>query len=247
MLFRYLFQEFKYLDHSFEQDSNESETARHVRLLLARHQQQHHQLKQLQRQGVAMNQTPFLVDGVQSDSNGSDDQFSSALPGDSYPDTDRHLASTEVDSNITDDEEVILMQRLSQSQARMEQIKRMLVNQRGFIVQALRLMAEGGRSGAPGQASSDDSNADPDERDRTLGSSVKHVAERLDPDVQDLESESSEVSHKNEKKLCPMCEAAFPTDVDEDEFELHVIEHFNYDEQDTLKYVGPDEGEVISQ
>ena len=35
-----------------------------------------------------------------------------------------------------------LLKRLEQSKARMEQIKRMLVNQRGFIVQALKQMAE---------------------------------------------------------------------------------------------------------
>ena len=39
--------------------------------------------------------------------------------------------------------ETELLRRLSQSQARMEQIKRMLVNQRGFIVQSLKMMAEG--------------------------------------------------------------------------------------------------------
>jgi len=36
-------------------------------------------------------------------------------------------------------------------------------------------------------------------------------------------------------RKCPMCEAEFPLNTSQDEFELHVVEHFSYDEAETLK------------
>jgi len=35
-------------------------------------------------------------------------------------------------------------------------------------------------------------------------------------------------------RKCPMCEAAFPKTVSHDEFESHVVEHFSFDESETL-------------
>jgi hypothetical protein len=75
------------------------------------------------------------------------DQFSSALPlpGDSFPHTNHTLAASSIMlSDVSDlglesangtDSDRELLRRLTQSQARMEQIKRMLVAQRGIIVQ----------------------------------------------------------------------------------------------------------------
>ena len=42
-------------------------------------------------------------------------------------------------------------------------------------------------------------------------------------------------------KLCPMCEAAFPGDVDPEAFESHVVEHFCFEEAETIKYVAQDD------
>ena len=40
-----------------------------------------------------------------------------------------------------------------------------------------------------------------------------------------------------ETKLCPMCEAVFPLEAEE-EFETHVMDHFSYDsDPDTLQYL----------
>jgi len=36
-------------------------------------------------------------------------------------------------------------------------------------------------------------------------------------------------------RCCPMCEVVFPLDIDQEEFESHVVEHFSYEESDTLK------------
>jgi hypothetical protein len=36
-------------------------------------------------------------------------------------------------------------------------------------------------------------------------------------------------------RKCPMCEAEFPMDTSQDEFEVHVVEHFSCDESETLK------------
>ena len=55
----------------------------------------------------------------------------------------------EIDGNeeeASSEDEQELLKRLGQGQARMEQIKRMLVNQRGFIVQALKQLTESNTS-----------------------------------------------------------------------------------------------------
>ena len=36
-------------------------------------------------------------------------------------------------------------------------------------------------------------------------------------------------------KCCPMCEIVFPADISQDEFESHVVEHFSYEESETLR------------
>eukprot|EP00092_Neocalanus_flemingeri_P030298 GFUD01032890.1.p1 GENE.GFUD01032890.1~~GFUD01032890.1.p1 ORF type:complete len:289 (+),score=90.20 GFUD01032890.1:51-917(+) len=36
-------------------------------------------------------------------------------------------------------------------------------------------------------------------------------------------------------RCCPMCEAVFPTEISHEEFESHVVEHFSYEESDTLR------------
>jgi len=36
-------------------------------------------------------------------------------------------------------------------------------------------------------------------------------------------------------KCCPMCEVLFPKNISQSEFETHVMEHFNYEESDTLR------------
>jgi len=38
-----------------------------------------------------------------------------------------------------------------------------------------------------------------------------------------------------QSKRCPMCEAAFPADISQEEFESHVVEHFSYEESETLR------------
>ena len=37
-------------------------------------------------------------------------------------------------------------------------------------------------------------------------------------------------------RCCPMCEAVFPADSSQEEFEGHVVEHFSYEESDTLRH-----------
>ena len=71
-------------------------------------------------------------------------------PGDSFPMTGNNLVAislSEIDGNEeASEDEQELLKRLGQGQARMEQIKRMLVNQRGFIVQALKQLTESNSS-----------------------------------------------------------------------------------------------------
>ena len=54
------------------------------------------------------------------------------------------IDGNEEEASSEDEQE--LLKRLGQGQARMEQIKRMLVNQRGFIVQALKQLTESNTS-----------------------------------------------------------------------------------------------------
>ena len=270
---------------------------------------------------------------------------SSQFPGDSFPATAHQLHATSMGDDIEDDdcenvnrnridfqddiEEFIangsnegndteqeLLRRLGQGQARMEQIKRMLVNQRGFIVESLKQLAvsnmvigdrqQNGRreednltngdsfsskqTCANCQKNSYTNNKDSFERDRTLGRSVAitdfnaatHNLQRINsslsvpidtitnqpatPKPIDIASQSETIMDNlasgnlgtvtvnngeateltsssalyNGMRLCPMCEAAFPPNsVSQEDFELHVVEHFNFDEAETLRYIPP--------
>ena len=163
------------------------------------------------------------------------------MPGDSFPATGQQLVASSLmapsssldklnlDIDPSDED---LLRRLQQSQARMEQIKRMLVNQRGFIVQALKQLAENTQKINNNSSSKSDCQCaetqviDLEEKDRTLGGTYKYSASVIKEDKKDCED-----------KLCPMCEAAFPQDVDEETFESHVVEHFCFEEAETIKYV----------
>ncbi len=75
------------------------------------------------------------------------------------------------------------------------------------------------------------------ERDRTLGKgSMVNFG---------LNESSSEEWPQNPgvKRTCPMCEAAFPQTVTDEDFELHVMEHFTFEEQETLRYIPPAQDE----
>jgi len=216
---------------------------------------------------------------------------------------------------------------LTQGQARMEQIKRMLVNQRGFIVQALKQLTESNSSNVEvrqkfaqqikqqketignqflfwifkkkfspflkkyiteqlsteanetcskckQQDSADDEASM--EKDRTLGkgkiqwncnkkcnkNAIKlqykcnkyHLivsGSMVNFGFNDSSSEEWPQNNVNKqltnttttaevnKRTCPMCEAAFPQTVTDEDFESHVMEHFSFEEQETLRYVPP--------
>ena len=51
--------------------------------------------------------------------------------------------------------------------------------------------------------------------------------------------------HQVANRMCPMCEVAFPSTVTEEDFESHVMEHFSFEETETLKYIPP-EGNVYN-
>ena len=234
-------------------DLLESESARNVRLLLARHKQQNN----INGNSMSNNKHNRLsiteIDEEEEEDDDRSDQFRSALlPGDSFPNAGQHLLKHEGDESDDDDDperDARLLRRLQQSQARMEQIKRMLVTQRGFIVQSLKQMVESNKvsaASAPASCQRCHNGADDDlERDRTLGSTVRHSAHRIAKD-RTLEAVTAEVEDEEDDvggRLCPMCEAVFPSDVDDEAFEAHVVEHFSYEEEEpeTLKYVGPAE------
>ena len=225
-------------------ENEESDSANNVRMLLAKHQQEQRS-KLLREVGGVGSRMAVVMDSDEDLNLSSNENFSSALnlPGSSYPDTNNQLITAEdddVDGAEDEDAELDekdLLQRLKQSQARMEQIKRMLVNQRGFIVQALRQLADQSvhtNNNNHHVHDKDEVKEDEDltvedieERDRTLGGSVNYsVPQRHSPNHSD-------------GRLCPMCEAAFPGDVDDEAFESHVVEHFCLEDADTLVYVPP--------
>ena len=264
---------------------------------------------------------------------------SSQMPGDSFPATAHQLHAVSIVDDIDEgdlengdenrlefqdgmeeflangnndskDTEQELLRRLSQGQARMEQIKRMLVNQRGFIVESLKQLAvsniilgERHQNGhreeevtngdkptcANCQKVSYSSSKDSYERDRTLGRSVaitdfntttsnkpkingsinipiepesdnSHTTKAKEMSQTDTERDIQVAGNArtitinngdpvdlttssalyNGMRLCPMCEASFPPNsVSQEEFELHVVEHFNFDEAETLRYIPP--------
>merc|ERR1711902_219971 len=72
------------------------------------------------------------------------------------------------------------------------------------------------------------------ERDRTLGK-----GSTVNFGYNNHDSSSEEWPQNSVKRTCPMCEAAFPQTVTDEDFESHVMEHFSFEEQETLRYVPP--------
>jgi hypothetical protein len=120
----------------------------------------------------------------------------------------------------------------------------MLVNQRGFIVESLRqLVQSNSELSQNGKRDSEQGNcvkcSNPEipnsiEQDRTLGRTFVDYGDRKSGI--ELEPES------NSGRLCPMCEAVFPNSVSNEDFEMHVMEHFNFDDSETLVYMPQDSG-----
>ena len=74
-------------------------------------------------------------------------------------------------------------------------------------------------------------------------SSGSLVSEEKDRVLVSITAESDNTSCK----MCPMCEAMFPMN-NEDEFEQHVMDHFSYDsDPETLQYYPPSDNEAEIQ
>ena len=132
----------------------ESDKARSVRLLLAKHGEQVNHVLNLSgtskiSRGSANSASNNLERPSSTEDNSED--YHTVVPGDSFPMTGNNLVAIslgEIDdcNEEASEDEQELLKRLGQGQARMEQIKRMLVNQRGFIVQALKQLTESNTS-----------------------------------------------------------------------------------------------------
>ena len=125
----------------------------------------------------------------------------------------------------------------------------MLVNQRGFIVESLRQLAHSNAETQLRPRESDDGrcttcsnrksvgqdfqNLASFEQDRTLG---RTYVERTDAKP----GHEPETETRSSGRLCPMCEAVFPAGISSEDFESHVMEHFNFEDSDTLVYVPQD-------
>ncbi|CAB4061101.1 TAX1BP1 [Lepeophtheirus salmonis] len=133
-------------------------------------------------------------------------------------------SSSSVDFSEEDEEEEDdmsdLLLRLQQSQARMEHIKRMLVSQRGFIVESLKKMAEAQSQLKP--------------KAQNTASTMTRIPISCD---EESESSSSYGNHRAQSpspdfKICPMCEVPFPSSMDDLDFESHVLDHFSFSMND---------------
>jgi hypothetical protein len=94
----------------------------------------------------------------------------------------------------------------------MNQIKLKLKNQQGQILAALKTLQQ--RKNLT------------DQRAESLISASLEAAVR--------KTEQSPISSPA-GRCCPMCEVVFPLENSQEEFESHVVEHFSYEESDTLK------------
>jgi len=257
-----------------KKDLVESDKARSVRLLLAKHGEQvNHVLQLSSRQQTAITRSNNHNNNNNPPDPSSTEELSdeyAVVPGDSFPATGNHLVAismNDIDEETSEDEQELL-KRLGQGQARMEQIKRMLVNQRGFIVQALKQLAESNTNNRdvrqkfaeqikeqkdafeqlatePRECSKcntltrQQDSADDEasmERDRTMGKDSM-VNFGLHESSSEEWPQNSGNNGNSTKRTCPMCEAAFPPTVTDEDFEMHVMEHFTFEEQETLRYV----------
>jgi len=95
----------------------------------------------------------------------------------------------------------------------MNQIKQNLMSQQEQIMSALKTLKQ--------------KKAISDQRAESLISASLAVAVH--------KTEGDAENSKPAAMQCPMCEAVFTTETSQDEFESHVVEHFSYEESDTLR------------
>ena len=72
------------------------------------------------------------------------------------------------------------------------------------------------------------------ERDRTMGKDSMVNFGMHDSSSEEWPQNSGNNGGNGNKRTCPMCEAAFPPTVTDEDFEMHVMEHFTFEEQETL-------------
>ena len=76
------------------------------------------------------------------------------------------------------------------------------------------------------------------ERDRTMGKDSMVNFGMHDSSSEEWPQNSGNPGNGSAiKRTCPICEAAFPPTVTDEDFEMHVMEHFTFEEQETLRYV----------
>ena len=105
----------------------------------------------------------------------------------------------------------------NESAAHLADMKARLLQQQVILKTAMRRMVEKIKENR------EDATEASASAETTGASSVETAAELLVADKDKL------------MRTCPMCEAAFNRDVGQDAFEAHVVEHFSYEESETLR------------
>ncbi len=126
----------------------------------------------------------------------------------------------EEEAMAVEDEEEMTAASLTETARELEELKTRLLEQQATMKTALARMANGLRR----QQQQQQQNAP---RQRHSVASSDHL-----PQSSLTESATSSAPGKT----CPMCEVSFPADsTSQEEFEAHVVDHFRYEEGETLK------------
>ena len=71
---------------------------------------------------------------------------------------------------------------------------------------------------------------------RALAEQAKRNVQIIEPMQQPGAGQVEHDSILEDVRRCPMCEATFSDDISQEDFEAHVVEHFNYEEGETLRH-----------
>ena len=174
------------------------------------HQSSVRQLERLQ-------ENILRTDDGSNSSEEEEDVISSLKPSEEDGDADANTCDNVVDNNCASPGDDNLVAMLDSSRQNMVSLKTSLVQQKAQLSAAL----------------------DSLKQRRSVGD---QAAERLISAV--LTSAIARSGDRAEggagagagARCCPMCEAVFPADSSQEEFESHVVEHFSYEESDTLRH-----------
>ena len=156
----------------------------------------------------------IVSDSVSDDSNFGEDILSSLKSSTDNVDEEEAVSNNSDVTNNSDDTKMLV----DNSKKSMIDIKTTLLTQQAKITKAIETLKQ--RKSVTDQTA-----------ERLISSVLTSAIARSGGQDGEVGTNQNVIA----TKCCPMCEIVFPADISQDEFESHVVEHFSYEESETLR------------